>query len=152
MDGGDPAGGSSALAGLIDKYGEVLVPDLLHYYGVDLRDIFDEDHPLSARYILALVKYLPLESAFVAERRGGQQFRGWGPLMYAVVAAVNALRAIQHMYLLAHLAKNSPKPKAPEPYPIPDTYKQRKSRNKPGTFAHIAATKLAALRRRKAQG
>lgn len=85
-----------------------------------------------------------MESAFVAERRGGQHFRGWGEGRYAIVAAVNGIRALQHTYVSAH-AKS--KPKAPDPYPIPD--KRQQGRNKPGSFAAIAQAKIDAAARKK---
>lgn len=147
MDGGDSAGGSTELARLIDRYGEILVADLLHYYGVDLRDVFVPGSGLSARRAMTLIKYLPMESAFVAERRGGQHFRGWDEGRYINVAAVNALRGLQHTYVSAH-AKN--KPKAPEPFPVPD--KRQQNRSKPGSFANLAQARIAAAKRKKEGG
>ena len=145
MDGGDPAGGSAYLGELIDQYGDVLIPDLRHEYGLDLRDLFNPEAKLSPRYVLAHIKHLPMDSAFVAERRGGQQFRGWDESRYIAVANVNAIRTLQHLYVLAHSKKNA-KPKPPEPYPIPDS---KTKKDKPGSFAAIARRHLAAARRRK---
>ncbi|QHB36913.1 tail assembly chaperone [Mycobacterium phage Roary] len=144
-------GGSLALADLLDKYGEVLIPDLKHYYGMDLRDLFSEEHPLEPRWVLAHIIYLPTESAYVAERRGGQQFRGWNPSWYALVATVNGIRALNHMYILSHIGKNSSKPKAPEPYPIPEVDRSKTEAPKANSFAGIAASMMAASRRKKAE-
>jgi hypothetical protein len=147
VDGGDPAGGSAALARLIDQYGEFLVPDLLSTYGVDLRDLFVPEAHLTPLYVFTLIKGLNYDSAFVAERRGGQQFRGWNESRYAAVATVNAVRALQYTYVAAN-SKSKPKP--PDSFPIPE--RQTKQVDKPGSFAFIAAAKLAAAKKRKAGG
>lgn len=147
---GVTTGGSLALADLIDKYGEFLVPDLKRFYGIDLRDLFSEEDPIEPRWLLPHILYLPSDSAYIAERRGGQQFRGWNPSWYAQVASVNAQRALNHMYILSHIGKNAPKPKAPEPYPIPEIHKKNEA-PKPNSFAGIAASMMAASRRKKAE-
>ena len=151
MDGIEPAGGSAALASFIDQHGEVLLADLLFYYGVDLRDLFRAERPLSPRFVLALIMYLPLGSAFVAERRGGQEFRGWDHSRYAMVDAANSLRSIQHLYLAAHIDRRKARvPKPPEPFPTPEETRSKKAVAKPGSFAHmVAVTKAAAERRQK---
>jgi hypothetical protein len=118
----------------------------LEYYRVDLRDVFDPVRPLSPLYLLVLIRGLPEGSRFNAERRGGQQFRGWDSGRYAAVAVVNAVRALQWTYVAAH---SKSKPKAPEPFPIPDMSVRKKS-NGPGSFAFVAAAKLAAVRKAKA--
>ena len=145
MDGDHPAGGSRFLAELIDQFGEVLVADLKSEYQVDLRDIFVEGSGLSPRLALTYIRYLPMGSAFVAERRGGQQFRGWDESRYISVASVNGLRSLLHVYISAH-TKGKTKP--PEPYPIPDRKKKNQA-DKPGSFAAIAKSKLDASKRRK---
>lgn len=150
MDGRDSAGGSRVLAGLIDEYGEVLLPDLKHYFGIDLRDLFSEENPLSPRYVLVHIKWLGMDSAYIAERRGGQRFRGWDEGRYTSVAIVNALRAFMHMYLLSHIDPKKSKPKAPEPFPIPD--RKSPQAHKPGSFANLALAKLTAAKRRKNGG
>lgn len=150
MDGDRPAGGSGALAELIDKYGEVLVPDLLHYYGVDIRDLFLEQNPLSPRYVLTLVTYLPVESAFFAARRGGQEFRGWGPDLYAAADIATSLRTMIHLYVVSHLDRKKHRmPPAPKPFPTPEDQKTKKSSNKPGSFAHVVMQAKAASMKRK---
>lgn len=147
MDGDHPAGGSIALAELIDEFGEVLIPDLKHYYQLDLRDLFDPEDPLSPRWVLLHVKNLPLGSSFMAERRGGQEFRGWDESRYINVAFVNGLRTLQHIYIDAH-TKGKVKP--PEPYPIPDRRKKKSQAETPGSFANIAKRQIEAKKRRKA--
>lgn len=95
-------------------------------------------------YLLSLIRGLPLGSRFSAEKRGGPQFRGWDVNTYALAAAVNGIRALTHVYISAH-SKNKPKP--PDPFPIPDSSVRRRKKG-PGTFAFIAAQKLAAARRK----
>lgn len=153
MDGSEPAGGSAALAGFLDEYGEVLVADLLHYYGVDVRDLFRPERPLSPRYVLALIMYLPLGSAFVAERRGGQEFRDWDHSRYALVDAANSLRSLSHMYLATHIdPRKTRAPRPPDPFPTPEETRTKKQAHKAGSFAHMVATaKAAAERKRKAR-
>lgn len=146
MDGNLERGGSRGLAQLIDDYGEHLAADLLEYYRVDLRDVFRPESGLTPLYLLVLIRGLPEGSRFNSERRGGQQFRGWDSGRYAAVATVNAVRALQWTYVAAH---SKTKPKAPDPFPIPDTSVRKKS-NGPGSFAFIAAAKLAAARKAKA--
>jgi hypothetical protein len=91
-----------------------------------------------------LIRGLPETSRFVAEKRGGQEFRGWGTDRYATVAIVNAVRALQWTYVAAH---SKQRPPTFEPFPLPDdSLKQAK----PNSFALVAAAKLAAVRKRKA--
>ena len=150
MDGVHPAGGSGTLAGLIDAHGEVLLPDLLHYYGVDIRDLFRTDNPLSPRYVLSLVVYLPPRSAFVAARRGGQQFRDWDAGRYALVDVANSLRALQHLYLVTHIdRRKTALPKPPDPFPTPEEQRTKQSAHKPGSFAHMVVTAKAAVARKR---
>lgn len=150
MDGVEPAGGSSALASLIDKHGEVLIPDLLYHYGVDLKDLFHPEKPLSPRYVLTLIMYLPLGSAFVAERRGGQEFRDWDVSRYALIDVANSLRSFQHLYLATHIDRRKHGlPKPPEPFPTPEEQRTEKATHKAGSFAHMVATAKALHERNK---
>lgn len=141
MDGKHIVGGSIWLGELIDKYGEYISADLLETYGIDLRDMFRDDKDLSPRWLLSNILNLPLGSRFYAEQQGGQQFRGWDESRYALVATVNAIRALQYTYISAHSKK---KPKMPDMFPVPEaTVKERKKNTGPGSFAFIAAVKLA---------
>lgn len=146
MDGWHPSGGSRGLAELIDEYGEFLAADLLEFYGVDLRDVFDPVKPLTPLYLLVLIRGLPDDCRFNAERRGGQEFRGWDASRYVAVATVNAVRALQWTYVSAH-SKQRPKP--PEPFPVPD--KPVKVHG-PDSFAFMASQQLAAARKEKVEG
>lgn len=151
MDGDGPTGGSAALSELIDKYGEVLVPDLLHYYGVDIRDLFRDEDPLSPRYVLTLVIHLPIESAFFAARRGGQEYRGWGPDTYAAADIATSLRTLNHLYVSAHIDRKKHRmPAPPKPYPTPETLKAQKQSKRPGSFAQVVINAKAASIKRKA--
>lgn len=142
MDGRNPGGGSRGLGQLVDEYGEHLAADLKEVYDVDLRDMFDPQARLTPLWLLTLIKGLPDSSRFAAERRGGQQFRGWDMDRYATVAIVNAVRALQYTYVAAHSKR---KPPLPDPFPIPDQTEQPQKNN---TFAVLAAAKLAAARRK----
>lgn len=143
MDRGHSGGGSRVLAELIDKYGGAILSDLWHVYGIDLRDLY-RDESLSPRIILALVLNLPHDGAFYAERRGGPEYRGWDEDRYALVALVNEMKASNYMFATAHSDPKKSKPKAPEPFPTPDSEKQ-KAAPKPGSFAAmlVAAKKAA---------
>lgn len=116
------------------------------YYRVDLRDLFDDEAPLSPRYTLLLISHLPTDGAFYASRRGGQQFRGWDADRYALVAQVNAQRANNHILTMVNRDPKKPKPKPPEWFPTPDD--EIKS-VKPGSFAAVAAAMLAEQKRKK---
>lgn len=150
MDGGDPGGGSTELALCLDRWGEVLVPDLKHYYGIDLRDLFSEEHPISPRWVLTHIRHLPIGSAFVAEQRGGQQYRDWDELRYQIASLINAVRAQTYVFTLAHSDPKKRTPEPPEPYPVPDDRNKKKQKqDKPGSFAFIAKSHLAALKKMK---
>lgn len=147
MDGRKPTGGSKVLASLIDEHGEAILSDLLRYYGVDLRDLFSDERTLSPRYVLALTVHLPSDGALYASRSGGPQFRGWDVDRYALVALVNAQRASNHIQLMINRDPKKPKPKPPEPFPTPgDTAKPKHA---PGSFGSIAASMLAAQRKKR---
>lgn len=147
MDWEVAAGGSRALAELIDKHGEAILANLLSEYGVDLRDLFSEENPLSPKYVLSLIIQLPTNGAFYASRRGGIQFRGWDPKMYALVAGVNALKVNNYILACANRDPKKPKPPLPEMFPTPDDNKSNAP--KPGSFAAIAASMMAAQRKKK---
>jgi hypothetical protein len=148
VGGGDEAGGSRELARLIDEYGEFLIPDLKHYYDLDLRDLFSDDNPLCPKFVLAFVRNLPIESAFIAEVRGGRQFRGWDEDRYQSAALINALRVHNYYFALANCdPKKRRNIKPPDMWPLPDEVKKRDA---PGSFAFIAKAHLAAAKKRKA--
>lgn len=137
MDGRHPSGGSRWLGELIDEFGEQLAADLMEVYGVDLRDVLVPEARLTPLWMLTLIKGLPESSRFVAERRGGPQFRGWDVKAYAAAATVNAVRALQYTYVCAN---SKSRPKVPDMFPVPD--QTVKKRHAPGSFAAIAAAKM----------
>lgn len=149
MDRGIPTGGSRVLARLIDEHGEAILSDLLHYYQVDLRELLSEVDPLSPRYVLALVMQLPTDGAFHASRQGGVQFRGWDAGRYALVAQVNAQRATNHILMMVNRDPKRSKPKAPEMFPTPDIDNGKPNAPKPGSFAAVAASMMAAQRKKR---
>jgi len=63
---GDTAGGSIALADLLDEYGEALYVDLLKHYGFDLAAFLAGGVASSPRLILTLIQHLPEGSHYVA--------------------------------------------------------------------------------------
>lgn len=148
MDRGYPSGGSRVLAGLIDKHGEAIFSDLLHYYQVDLRDLFSENTWLSPRIVLALIIWLPSEGAFYASRRGGPQFLGWDAERYALTTLVNEQKANNHLLMLINRDPKKPKPKAPEPFPTPDEEK-KSTEPAPGSFAAMVVAAKRAARKKK---
>ena len=143
MDGFDSIGGSVWLGELIDNFGEYIACDLTETYGIDLRDIFRDDSDMSPRWLLSHIKNLPLGSRFYSEQRGGQQFRGWDESRYAMVATVNAVRALQYTYITAHSKK---RPQLPEMFPVPEKEIVKK-KVMPNSFAAIAARNLAASKK-----
>lgn len=151
MDGGNPAGGSLELASLIDQYGETLLPELKHYFGIDIRELFSDNPPFSPRYVIAHIKWLPLGSAFVAETRGGKQFRDWDGDRYLRVAQFDAFRTFSYLFILANKDPKKSAPKPPDPYPIPDARVRVKKDEKPNSFGFIAKSMLADAKRKKAQ-
>jgi hypothetical protein len=142
VGGGDPAGGSGELARLIDRCGESLLADFLTYYRLDLRDVLVPGSGLSARRALALVRQLPIESATVAELRGGPEFRGWGADRYLMARLIEGVEGLFHAFVSANTKK---KPKAPERVARPEK-KQREGGN---TFRAMASRRIAAIRNRK---
>lgn len=72
---GDAAGGSGALAELIDEHGAALYCDFQSYYHLDLVEVVRER---PARFVLALVEGLPDNENYAASVQGGPEFRGWG--------------------------------------------------------------------------
>jgi hypothetical protein len=145
VDGDDAAGGSLALASLIDDYGSVIAADLAEVYGVDLRDLYRDE--TSPRWWINLIIQLPAGSRFYAEKRGGPAFRGWDEDRYAMVAVINAVRALQWTYVAS---KSKRRPPQLQPFPIPDEMRRRKEG--PGTFAFIAKKKLAELKQKENPG
>jgi hypothetical protein len=105
-------------------------------------------NPLSPRYVLSLILHLPTDGAFHASRMGGQDFRGWDTDRYALVSLVNAQRAGNHIQLMINRDPKKAAPKPPEPFPTPGDDKKVNA-SKPGSFAAIAASMLAAQRRKK---
>ena len=157
MDVGYPVGGSRVLIELIDKHADAIIGDLLEYYNVDVRDLFREVPPFSPRYILNLVTQLPLGSAYVAEQRGGSEFRGWDHAMYAQVALINAVRTANFMFLCANSDPKKKKPEPPDPYPTPDEPARPKGRRQhgppaPGSFVATASAMIQKARKAKKHG
>jgi hypothetical protein len=140
VDADSPAGGSAALASLIDDFGGVIAADLAEVYHVDLGDVFRGDP--RPHWWLNLIVQLPPSSRFYAQRRGGPHFRGWDEDRYLMVGVINAVRSLQWTYVAS---KSKRRPPPPPPFPIPDDVAARK--DGPGSFAFIAKQKLAQQRK-----
>ena len=147
MDGVHPVGGSRELAKLLEEHGGILVPELKHYFGLDVRDVLTYD--VSPKFVIIHISYLPMGSAFVAEMRGGQQFRGWTEDRYIQVMNLNTQRIANYMFLCANMDSKKKKPPPPLPYPVPDKPVKEDQTKRPGSFAAIAAAQMAAARRKK---
>lgn len=145
MDAGHIAGGSFALAQLIDDYGSVIAADLCEVYGVDLRDLYRDD--IAPRWWINLIIQLPAGSRFYAEKRGGPHFRGWDEDRYLMAAVANAIRGLQWTYVAS---KSKRRPPPVQPLPLPDDVRRRK--DGPGTFAFLAKQKLAELKQKENPG
>jgi len=126
--------------------------DLLHYYQVDLRDLFLEGGELSPRYLLSLIVNLPLGSAYVSAQRGGSQYRGWNEDRYALVALINAVRTSNYLFVTANSDPKKSKVQPPEPYPTPDDAEpgaraRRRGPPAPGSFAGTAMRLITRARK-----
>lgn len=153
MGEGDAVGGSIRLAALLDKHGGALVPDLKYYFGVDLRDLFSEGNPVSPRFALLLIDWLPTGSATVAERRGGPEFRGWDVDRYMAARMVDILNASLYSFVVANSDPKRSRPSQPDPFPTPDVRAAKhRSAEGPGTFAGIAKALLARSKKQKNGG
>lgn len=138
MDGEHAAGGSQGLADLVEKHGESLIADFERYYRPLPRMISEGSSP---RYILGLIRQLPIESAFVAEYRGGPQFRGWGIDRYLRAALVDAVQANTHAVSKA----NGGKGKKPD-----RIYRPEKAKSQNGNaFAAMARSFFHAAKKDK---
>ena len=94
--------------------------------------------------------HLPSDGAFYASRRGGSEFRGWDVDRYALVALVNAQRANNYILTMVNRDSKKSAPKPPEPFHTPDAdVASKDNNNKPGSFGSIAASMMAAQRRKR---
>ena len=140
MAGGDSAGGSLVLAGLIDDHCEALYADLMETYGVILTDVLGESPNLSPFELLMLVRQLPVTSRWHGERQGGPEYQGWGILEYQMASLIDSVRQNTFVLLSAHSGKK--KPKEPEPAFRPGEKKTKKV----NAFTAIAKAKAQAVR------
>ena len=99
--------------------------------------------------MLAHIRNLDYDSAFVAEVRGGQEFRGWDAGRYLTVAQIDAIRILQYILVLIHKDPKKRKPEPPEPTTTPDKKAKKQRQDKPGSFSFIARSIAARTRKRK---
>lgn len=120
MAGVDGAGGSLALAELIDGHGGELAHDFQAHYGLDLfeivRDLCSGDARWRPGFALALIEQLPDDSAFAAAQMGGRDHRGWGTDRHLQVLLFDALQ--MNTFVTAR-AGGGKKAKQPPPFPRP---------------------------------
>lgn len=126
MDEGGAAGGSLSLIELLNEHGEELYADFHRFYRLDLVDLCRGR--LSPRLVLALIRQLPLDSAFVTAARGGAEYAGWDRHAYLMADLFDAINTLTFVTLRA----NSDKPKKIkpfDPYPRPgvDSEKEKKA-------------------------
>lgn len=120
MAGVDGAGGSLALAELIDGHGGELAHDFQAHYGLDLfgivRDLCSGDARWRPGLVLVLVEQLPDDGAFAAAQLGGRDHRGWGMDRHLRALQFDALQMNTFVTARAGGAKKS---KAPAAFPRP---------------------------------
>lgn len=120
MEQGHPAGGSRALAELIDKHGSALAFDFQHLFGVSLVDVIADlcsgEPATDPRYWLALIGELPADSAFAASFQGGHEYRGWDMKTYLLASIFDAVQV--NTVSNARVA-GAKKVKDPPPWPRP---------------------------------
>jgi hypothetical protein len=107
----------------------------------------------SPKYVLAHVNNLWYDSAYIAEARGGQQFRGWDAGRYQTAALTDAVRVSNYLFVMANRDPKKQKPAAPEPSFTPDqTVVKKRKTDQPGQFGWIARAHLAAQKKQKGGG
>lgn len=131
------AGGSLALASLIDKAGEALYQDFRSEYGLNFKDVVAEESPFE---VLMLIRGLKLGSRFLAAVQGGDDFVGWDVQTYQMASIIDAINNTSY----AIVASNSKrKPKAPKP-----SYRPKKERKSTNAFRQ----QLDIAKQRRAKG
>lgn len=120
---GDVAGGSGALADLVDRYGEGLRADFVRFYGRDLIDyLMGRRSPGEA---LVLINALPPSSVTKAMMRadpmvGGDPDRkppAWVGFYEDDPATANAIRDLWDLQAAQNTPKGKKPPKVPRPKP-----------------------------------
>jgi hypothetical protein len=114
---GRERGGSLGLIELIDERGPELYADFRRYYQLDLCDLARGQ--LSPKLALALIRHLPLDSAYVTALRGGPAYAGWDRHAYLVADLYDAINGLAYLYQTAHSDPKKPKAKPLPLYPRP---------------------------------
>ncbi|MEO3860122.1 hypothetical protein [Acrocarpospora sp. B8E8] len=115
MDAGGQVGGSLGLIELLDSHGDELLADFRRFYQLDLLDL--RRGLLSPVLVLALIRHLPLDSAYVSALRG-TEYTGWDRNTYVMADLYDAIRELAYLYVSSH-AENPKKVKPFPPYPRP---------------------------------
>lgn len=117
---------------LID-HGGALVSDFQRYYGLDLMTCVYETH--SPDNLVALVTWLPGDSAFAASMRGGQEFYGWDSDRYLRAGTLETLMMLENNFIRANTdKKNMSKIPQVKPLEIPGRDLTKKPNPNRGEF------------------
>lgn len=136
MDGGIRAGGSRALASLIEGNESVVFSDLLREYGVHLGGVVADPPTLSPSEALALIENLPEDSRTLALLRGMEDSYGWTVDTYLTAALIDAVRENTYANMQVRTKKSLPKP---EKLPVPGVERKKKV----NSFVAMAQAQLA---------
>ena len=122
---------------MIDEYGEGLNPDLLYYYGVDLRDVVNGD--IAPLFVISLIERLPEGSktqALMQDSKYWRSFMDINPDYYVLAGIFNAVNDN------TRARGNFKKPPKFEPWPVPqlivDKAKKKES-DRPKTVKDLYA-------------
>lgn len=107
----------------MDEHGDELYADFLRYYHVDLRDLWTGR--LTPRLVLALVRHLPWDSAYVTALRGGAEYVGWDRHAQILADVYDAINTLTYVFRAAHSDKPK-KVKPLPPYPRPGVKAEEK--------------------------
>lgn len=113
---------------------------------MDIRECLLEETYLHPRRVLALIKHLPVESAFVsAQLPGGAENRGWSVTARLLADANDYIN--QNSWVTVKSA--NPKAKIPKIDPVPRPGDEAKKKAKPNRFAIQAGKHIAIARKAK---
>jgi len=108
-------GGIAGLAQVLRTDFEALEADFTRYYNEDLRALCWGDNPWGVRRLLAHIRGLPPDSAWVRHRAG--EFAGWSNDTEMLAASVDLLQSLVRVTIAAHGGD------APDFKPMPRPYK-----------------------------
>ena len=116
--------------------GEGLYPDLLFYYGFDLREyLIDVEHgrAIAPRFVISLIQRLPDTSLTVALASGGREHFGWGGNRHMLADLFDAIN--QNTRATGNWGKKPPKI---EPRERPGRGKKKKKPSVADLFSRLS--------------